>query len=1111
MLAEFGRRLGAGEEAESGERASGGPRLGRFGDYELLEVVASGGMGVVYRAKQTRLGRIVALKMIRGGARATEQETSRFHFEAEAAAKLDHPGIVPIYEVGEVDGLRFYSMAFVEGQSLAQTVSTGPLTADRAARLVRQIAEAVAYAHSRGIIHRDLKPANILIDAAGQPRVTDFGLAKRADSDSDLTKSGQVMGTPSYMPPEQAEAKGESIGARSDVYSLGATLYCLLTGRPPFQGATSLETLKQVVELEPIPPRQLNAPVGRDLDTICLKCLEKRPERRYSSVRELADELGRVVDGRPILARPVGLPERASRWFRRRPAIAALIAAILLVAVTGVAGVIWQWREAVAAKNRAEASTVQERWERYRANVASAASALQLNNGNAARRSLEAAPVEHRKWEWDHLASQLDGSTAILRVPIGRFVATHPKSERVAICPKNVSEIGLWDARSGKRVKTLVGHSAPISPTALAYSPDGTRLASGSMDHTIRLWDAATGEPVAVLRGHENPVVWLGFGANGARIASLAAGENTIRLWDGSTGREIAVLSGHTRPPSQASFTPDGQRLVSGSHLEGTIRVWDATTGAASFALQGATQAVSPDGKWIASFRPADSSLYLWDGLTGRPVAVLKGNSMAIRGASFSPDSRRVVSFYEYPDKTGKLWDLSSLKEIAALSGHRNYIDTAEFSPDGTRLVTATEQTAWLWDGVTGKPIATLRGHTGGVRQASFSPDGSRVLTASRDQTLRLWDSSTGASISILRGHDGIVSNFWFIANEQLLLSSAEDNTLRVWDTGLVERNGVVRGHESFVYDVAFRPDGTTIASSGWDQTARLFDATTGRQIVVLTLEKQIVLSLAFHTDGRHFLTVTRPDCVQLWDLETRCASQPLRGVAGVTSDSRAAFHPDGKRFAVACDDGTARLWEIGKDEPVAVFRGHALPAVDVAFRPDGAQLASAGRDGNVRLWDLATGDSVAILGGHEDFVQRIVYSADGRLLASGSMDKTVRLWDSRTYREVAVWEVGSSVYGLSFSPEGTRLAAGCADNTVRLWDVAHRAEVVELRGHDMYVHSVAFSPDGSRLASGSGDATLRIWDSLSVQQRARAKGSPEDQRANRTLPTFLPDPSSHR
>ena len=286
-------------------------RVRYFGDYEIIREIARGGMGVVFQARQVSLNRPVALKMILAGQLADDTDVKRFYTEAEAAANLDHPGIVPIFEVGQHEGQHYFSMGFVEGQSLSQRLAEGPLPAREAAELIRRVSEAIEYAHQRGVIHRDLKPANILLDQNGNPRVTDFGLAKKVEGDSGLTGSGQIMGTPSYMPPEQAGGGRGEVGPAADVYALGATLYALVTGRPPFQAATAMDTVIQVISDEPVPPRRLNASVPLDLETICLKCLEKEPGKRYASASNLADDLGRYLAGEPILARRVTAWERA--------------------------------------------------------------------------------------------------------------------------------------------------------------------------------------------------------------------------------------------------------------------------------------------------------------------------------------------------------------------------------------------------------------------------------------------------------------------------------------------------------------------------------------------------------------------------------------------------------------------------------------------------------------------------------------------------------------------------------------------------------------------------------------------------------------------------------
>jgi len=325
------------------------PTLKYFGDYELLEEIARGGMGIVYKARQVSLDRVVAVKLLLRGEYASEDFVKRFRIEASAAASLQHPNIVAIHEVGVHEGQHYFAMDLVDGPNLAQLLHNGPLPAKRAAGYVKVIAEAIHFAHTRHILHRDLKPSNVLIDANDRPRVTDFGLAENLANDSDLTVTGQVCGSPSFMPPEQASGQRQKVGVTSDVYSLGAILYHALTGRPPFTGQSVADTLKQVENTEPMAPRLLNSSVPRDLETICLRCLEKEPTHRYASAQEVAEELGRFLRGEEIRARPLRRSERVSRWCRRNPVVASLTAAIVVSVVAGTAG----WMQVKASRQKA--------------------------------------------------------------------------------------------------------------------------------------------------------------------------------------------------------------------------------------------------------------------------------------------------------------------------------------------------------------------------------------------------------------------------------------------------------------------------------------------------------------------------------------------------------------------------------------------------------------------------------------------------------------------------------------------------------------------------------------------------------------------------------------
>jgi WD40 repeat protein len=1039
------------------------PPLAELGEYELLGEVARGGMGIVYKANHRKLNRVVALKVTQSGPLASKDLAKRFRAEAEAAAKLDHPHIVPIFEVGEASGFQFIAMAFVEGQSLAQRVATSPLPPREAAALIRQVALAVSYAHGQGVIHRDLKPGNVMLDAAGQPRVTDFGLAKRTDADSSLTQAGQVMGTPSYMPPEQAEGKNDQVGPLADVYSLGATLYFLLTGRPPFQAASVVDTLKQVVEREPASPRLLNPAVGRDLDTICLKCLEKRPDKRYPSAAALADDLQRYLEKRPIQARPVGQAEKAIRWCRRNPFQAVSLAGIVAIFASAFVLVSGSYLRAEGARRLAEQRERAERWERYRANMIAAGGAMQLNNVTAAQSALEAAPEEHRNWEWRYFTNQLDTAHEAVRL--------------------------------GDNLR------------ALAVSPDGAVAAAQSATGPARLWDLRKREEIRPLP-NRSPAERFWFSPDRKILAALVGGE--IVLWEtAAADRERAILKlPETRIDDlpQARFSPDSTRLVVfGGGLAPSV--WDTTTGKQLYSLRGEYGRVidvnfSPDGRRLAVAGDTFRTARLWNAETGQPQAVLSPHTGPVSQAFFSPQGDCVVTVEAYPGNTLRLWDAATGKPLGEMRGHTNAAEKVAFSPDGTRIASGgLDRTIRLWDGRTGQPLSYREGHRGPISSLAFSPDGKYVLSASHDRTARLWNAVTGAPLGILHGHTGVIleSSARYTADgRSIVTASTADGTVRLWDAQRVERNGSLRGHDSFVYSVAFHPDGERVASSAWDGTVRVWEATTGREIRRLTypyprgIDFPVVPSVAFDPGGKFVAAFGRDGAVHFWDLttwvEAFAFSLPKQDYF---QDARMAFNSRGNLLAIPGGAANSvHIWDVEHRVEVAELKGHTSWVLESCFSPDDTWLATVGYDRTVRIWDLARKEQIRVLEGHIDEVQTVAVSRNGKWLASGSMDGTVRVWDTATWKEAAVLKHGTLIYSVAFSPDDTRLASACGDNMIRFWDTKTFQLVAELDGHAAYVHQIAFSPDGTRLVSGSGDYTVRVWDTLSIQERAQRSGT---------------------
>jgi WD40 repeat protein len=1034
----------------------------RLGDYELLEEIARGGMGVVFKARQQSVQRVVALKMILAAPLASPAEEQRFRAEAEAVAALDHPHIVPLFEAGECDGHPYYTMRLMEGGSLAGQLTRLVPNPCAAAALMEVVARAVHYAHQRGILHRDLKPANILLDANGVPHVTDFGLARRLDGSTGLTQPGAIVGTPGYMAPEQAGGSGQRLTTAADVYALGAILYELLTGQPPFQAATPLETVLQVIADEPAPVRRLRPAVPKDLATVCHKCLEKHPARRYASAEALAEDLRRFGSGEPVAARPVGLAGRVARWARRRPAVAGLLLLVATVVAAGLEGILWSYGEArQAAKTaRQEAENArQEReradekaaeaqakekealWQAYLAQIGRADAQLQAGDHAGALQVLDRVDPEQRGWEYRCLQRRAEGTPLTLR-----------------------------------------GHTNGVR--SVAYSPDGTRLASASLDRTVKVWDVTSGTEVATLRGHTGQVQSVAYSPDGTRLAS-AAEDTTVKIWDANSGAEVATLRGHAANVWSVCYSPDGTRLASASEDQ-TVKLWDVRRGAELATLRGHTSwvtsvAYSPDGTRLAS-ASYDQTVKVWDAKSGAPIATLPRLAVPLSSSvAYSPDGARLASA---AGSEVKLWDAASGAERATLRGHTNVVYAVCCSPDGTRLASASwDHTVKIWDAKSGDELATLRGHTGQVLSVAYSPDGCRLATASWDQTVKVWDVARGTEPPTLRGHTSLVLKVAYSPDGTRLASASMDRTVKVWDCRSGAELATLRGHTAPVYSVAFSPDGTRLASGSVGEV-KLWDAHSGTEVGTLRGHSSLVTAVAYSPDGTRLASASgdiyqplgRPGEVKVWDARSGAELATLRGHSGPVN--ALAYSLDGTRLASASHDKTVKLWDAGSGAELATLRGHADRVSSVAYSPDGTRLASASIDKTVKVWDVRKGAVIATLRGHTSHVYSVAYSRDGMRLASAAQDNSVKLWDAKSGAELTTLRGHAAfVYSVVYSPDGTGLASAAQDNTVKLWDARRGAVVASLRGHGSAVTSVAYSPDSSRLVSKDADGKTLVWD----------------------------------
>jgi WD40 repeat protein/tRNA A-37 threonylcarbamoyl transferase component Bud32 len=977
--------------------------------YEIVGELGRGGMGVVYKARQIRLNRPVALKMILAGAHAGGDAAARFLAEAEAVAQLQHPNIVQIFHIDEHAGFPYFEMEFVGGGSLADRLDGTPRPPREAARVTEIVARAIAEAHRQGIVHRDLKPGNILLTPEGTPKVADFGLAKLLNVESGLTRTDSVLGSPSYMAPEQAEGKTKEVGPTADVYALGAILYELLTGRPPFRGATVLETLEQVKTAEPVPPSRLVPRLPRDIETICLKCLQKDPSRRYESAAALAEELRRFQAGEPIVARPVGSVERAWRWCRRNPVVAGLTAAVLLLFAAGFAGVTWNYWRAEAARRELEGTL-------YFNRIALAHRELSADNLGRALELLDRCPERLRQWEWYYLKRLCRVDPLVLRDKSEvSSVAFSPDGERLASAGGD-GTVTIWNSRTGEVVQTLNAHTDFVY--SVAFHPDGRHLASAGADRKVKVWDLTTGQEsftgpgsLGIRYGMTRGVA---FSPDGRRLAT--GFEGAVNVWDWRNCQLLHKLPGHTNVGICIAFSPDGRRLVSGSWT-GDIMIWDAETGERLHTLSEHRQPVSslafsPDGRRLVS-ASFDRRLIVWDATTGRRLDTFRGHDGLVLGVVFSPDGSRLASVGE--DKRMRVWEAAKGREVLDLRGHTRMSQCAAFSPDGMRLASAGQDaTIRLWDatplqGNEGQEALTFREHAGEVWSLAFSPDGRQVASAGLappgllDAPVKVWDVRTGGVSGEFTGHSGVVFSMAWHPDGQRIASSGwnVERTLfviKVWDAR--------SGREAFALPsafpataAAFSPDGRYLVAAGRSWAVRVWDARTGHEVGVLGADDQNIRGLAFSRDGRYLASASTDGTVKLWDATRLGERQEARGRIRAQVGQVAlqlAFSPDARRLVAGGAENTVKIWDVPTGRELQTLRGHSGDVWLAAFSPDpaGRWVASAGEDSTVKVWDSQTGTLLRSFRGHTGYIHGMAFSPDGRLLISASHDRTAKVWD---------------------------------------------------------------------------------------------------------------------